>query len=64
MRLLYVEGKRGREVLQDSAWSLFMLTEADVVYVLSRLAQERRIGFERAGSTVVLLVPEGWSKNP
>lgn len=64
LRLLYVEGKRGREVLQDSAWRLFMLTEADVVHVLSRLAQERRIGFERAGSTVVLLVPEGWSKNP
>jgi hypothetical protein len=64
LRLLYVEGKRGREVLQDSAWRLFMLAEPDVVHVLSRLAQERRIGFERAGSTVVLLFPEDWSKNP
>jgi len=64
LRLLYVEGKRGREVLQDPAWRLFMLAEPDVVHVLSRLAQERRIGFERAGSTVVLLFPEDWSKNP
>lgn len=63
LRLLYVEGKRGREVLQDTAWRLFMLAEADVVHMLSRLAQERRIGFERAGTTVVLLFPEGWSKN-
>ena len=64
LRLLYVEGKRGREVLQDSAWRLFMLADPDVVHVLSRLAQERRIGFERAGTTVVLLFPDGWSKNP
>lgn len=64
LRLLYIEGRRGREVLQDSAWRLFMLAEADVVHVLSRLAQERRIGFERAGNTVVLLFPEGWSKTP
>lgn len=64
LRLLYVEGKRGREVLQDFAWRLFMLAEPDVVHVLSRLAQGRRIGFERAGSTVVLLFPEDWSKNP
>lgn len=64
LRLLYGEGKRGREVLQDSAWRLFMLAESDVAHVLSRLAQERRIGFERAGTTVVLLFPDGWSKNP
>lgn len=64
LRLLYIEGKRGREVLQDSAWRLFMMAEADVVHVLSRLAQERRIGFERAGTTVVLMFPDDWSKNP
>lgn len=62
LRLLYVEGKRGREVLQDSAWRLFMMAEADVVHVLSRLAQARRIGFERSGTTVVLLFPDDWRR--
>lgn len=64
LRLLYLEGKRGREVLQDAAWRLFLLTETEVVHVLSRLAQERRIGFERSGTTVVLLFPESWSQCP
>lgn len=64
LRILYLEGKRGREVLQDAAWRLFLLTEADVAHVLSLLAQQRRIGFERSGSTVVFVFPESWSQSP
>lgn len=61
LRLMHMEGLRGREVLQDPAWRLFMLGEPDVVHILSRLAQARRIGFERSGTTVILHFPDSWS---
>lgn len=61
LRILTSEGVRGRKVLQDSTWRLFLCSEEeDVADVLARLAQEGRIDFERAGNTVVLLTPELW----
>lgn len=64
VRLLVVEGKRGRQVLEDPAWRLFLLTEAEVAQFLARLAQEGAIRFERAGSTVVLETPAAWEDRP
>jgi len=63
LRLLTVEGLRGSEVLSSPTWRLFLLMPDDVAHVLSQLAQERRIHFERAGSTVVLNTPAEWSSS-
>ncbi|NIM13885.1 MAG: DUF1819 family protein [Candidatus Aminicenantes bacterium] len=60
LRLLTFEGKRGNEVLSDSTWKLFLLTTDDVAHILSRLAQNNRIRFERVGSTTVLETPLEW----
>jgi hypothetical protein len=46
--------------LRDSCWRLFFCEENDVAHILSQLAQERRIHFERVGSTVVLDTPPEW----
>ncbi|MBN1937023.1 MAG: DUF1819 family protein [Anaerolineae bacterium] len=63
LRILIAEGLRGGEVLRDPSWRLFFCTENDVAHLLSQLAQERRIRFERVGGTVVLQVPEEWSQS-
>ncbi len=60
LRILVAEGCRGRQVLEDRAWRLFLLTEADVAQSLAKLAQEGTIHFEKAGSTVVLETPAAW----
>jgi len=60
LRILTAEGLRGSEVLRDSSWRLFFCEENDVAHMLSQLAQERRIHFERVGSTVVLDTPPEW----
>jgi len=60
LRILVAEGCRGRRVLEDHAWRLFLLTEAEVAQVLARMAQEGTIHFERAGNTVVLETPDAW----
>jgi hypothetical protein len=60
LRILIEEGHRGADVLCDPTWRLFFLTENDVAHILSRLAQERVIRFERVGDTVVLQTPEDW----
>jgi hypothetical protein len=60
LRILTAEGLRGSEVLRDSSWRLFLREENDVAHILSQLAQERRIHFERVGSTVVLDTPQEW----
>lgn len=62
LRILIAEGLRGGEILRDTSWRLFFRTENDVAHLLSQLAQERRIRFERVGGTVVLQVPEEWSQ--
>lgn len=64
LRVLTAEGVRGAGVLADPAWRLFLCQEADVADVLSRLAQARRIRFEKVGGTVVLETPEAWRVEP
>jgi hypothetical protein len=61
LRILTAEGLRGSEILRDFSWRLIFCEENDVAHVLSQLAQERRIHFERVGSTVVLDTPDEWS---
>lgn len=60
LRILVTEGVRGAEVLRDPTWRLYLCQESDVADVLSRLAQARRIHFEKVGGTVVLETPEAW----
>ena len=40
LRVLTVEGCRGRQVIQDSTWRLFLLTEPEVASTLAKLAQQ------------------------
>lgn len=60
LRILTFEGERGNRVLSDSTWKLFLLRTDDVAHLLSTLAQNNRIRFERAGSTTVLETPLEW----
>lgn len=62
LRILVAEGIRGADVLRDPAWRLSFYREEDVARTLGQLAQERRIAFERVGSTVVLETPGEWSE--
>lgn len=54
LRILVEEGQRGRAVLEDRTWRIFLFTPDDVAGHLAVLAQQRAVRFERAGSTVVL----------
>ena len=60
LRIMISEGYRGRQVLENHAWRLFLLTEAEVAQVLGRLAQAGTIRFEKVGTTVVLETPVAW----
>lgn len=60
LRLLYEAGARGNQLLRDSAWRLFFVTEHDVAGLVSRLAQQDRVSFERSGDVVVFHAPEEW----
>ena len=62
LRILIAEGRRGRQVLEDTTWRLFMLSPEDVAGVLAKLAQDGRIRFEKAGRTVVLETPAAWEE--
>ena len=64
LRILITEGCRGREVLQNNTWRLFLLTEAEVASTLAKLSQGGRIRFEKAGATVVLETPSEWEGKP
>jgi hypothetical protein len=64
LRILTNEGRRGRQVLQDSAWRLFLLTEPEVASTLAKLAQQGAIQFEKVGATVVLETPHAWEDQP
>lgn len=61
-RILTSEGRRGRQVLEDPAWRLFLLTEAEVASILAKLAQQGTLQFEKVGSTVVLETPSAWEE--
>ncbi len=60
VRILVREGCRGRQILESHIWRLFFLKESDVAQVLSRLAIEGTLRFEKAGTTVVLETPASW----
>jgi hypothetical protein len=60
LRVLIVEGCRGRQAVQDSTWRLFLFTEQEVASTLAKLAQLGRIRFEKIGTTVVLETPAEW----
>jgi hypothetical protein len=60
LRILVREGFRGRQILENHAWRLFLLKESDVAQVLSKLAFDGIIRFEKAGTTVVLETPSAW----
>ena len=62
LRILISEGIRGREVLEHTAWRLFLCAQEDVANVLARLDQEKRIQFERTGNIIVLQTPENWKQ--
>jgi len=64
VRVLVTEGQRGRQVLEDPAWRLFMLGSQDVAATLAKLAQQGRIRFEKGGRTVVLETPQAWEESP
>lgn len=64
LRILIMEGRRGREVLQDTTWRLFLLTEPEVASTLAKLSQGGQIRFEKAGATVVLETPSEWEGKP
>lgn len=64
LRILTAEGSRGRELLQDPAWRLFLLSEPEVASTLAKLAQQGTVRFEKAGGTVVLETPSEWEDRP
>ena len=64
LRVLITEGCRGRQVLEDPSWRLFMLGPQDVAATLAKLAQAGRIRFEKVGRTVVLETPQAWEESP
>lgn len=59
LRVLIAEGLRGRQVLEDPTWRLFMLGPQDVAATLAKLAQEGRIRFEKVGRTVSVRDKQG-----
>lgn len=63
LRILIAEGCRGRQVLEDPAWRLFLLEPQDIAAILAKLAQEGRIRFEKVGRTVVLETPQAWEES-
>ena len=62
LHVLTSEGVYGREVIEDSAWRLFLCSEQDVADILARLSQLGKIHFERVGNTVILETPESWKE--
>ena len=60
VRLLVSEGQRGRSLINDPTWHLFLMTQRDVSVKLATLASEKRLRFEKSGSTVVLETPIEW----
>ena len=60
LHILVAEGQKGKNIISDVTWRLFFLTEHDVAAKLAILAQQGKIRFEKAGSTVVLETPSEW----
>lgn len=64
LRIVVAEGNRGRQVLENSTWRLFLLSEQQVAATLANLAREGEIHFEKVGTTVVLQTPKHWEGVP
>ncbi|MBW3543523.1 MAG: DUF1819 family protein [Planctomycetes bacterium] len=62
LRILIAEGYRGRDVVVDPTWRLFLRTSPEVVATLAALAADGRIRFEKVGATVVLETPAEWEE--
>jgi len=60
VRLLVSEGERGRSIISDPTWHLFLMTEREVSVKLASLASDSRLRFEKTGTTVVLETPATW----
>ncbi len=60
VRLLVSEGERGRSLISDPTWHLFLMAEREVSAKLASLASEHRLRFEKSGTTVVLETPSQW----
>lgn len=54
----------GASILEDPWWRLFFLEPAEVSEHLGRLARDRRIRYERTGSTVILEIPDDLESRP
>lgn len=57
LRILWAEGKSGREIISAPDWRLFLWTETDIVQALAQLDQQGRVQFEKSGQTVMLQLP-------
>ena len=64
LRILTAEGNCDRQVLEDSTWRLFLLSEQEVAAILANLAREGEIDFKKVGTTVVLQTPKHWEGVP
>lgn len=62
VRLLVSEGERGRSIISDPTWQLFLMTEREVSVKLASLASDSRLRFEKTGTTVVLETPAEWER--
>jgi hypothetical protein len=62
LHLLTFEGLMGYEILKNPIWHLFLSTEQDVAYILTKLAQANIIHYEQAGNIVIIQTPEDWRK--
>jgi len=62
LHILTFEGLMGQEILKDSTWKIFLLTEQDIAHILTKLSQTNLIHYEKTGNTVILHTPEEWRK--
>ncbi len=64
LRIILPERTAGASILIDPWWRLFFLDQAEVSEHLGRLARDRRIRYERTGSTVILEIPDDLELRP
>lgn len=54
VRLLKQEGLSGKEIVKAKEWRIFLFDQQDVSLMLSKLAQEKWIRYEKSGQVVIL----------
>lgn len=62
LRIIVLEGKRGKDILSDPTWRLFLRSPDDIADSLMKLSQSHLIRFERVGDIIVLETPDEWEK--